>query len=198
LETVLDHPPLGAKLYFTRTAKMTGFESADITLDEVVSRCHQLIDQFVRALGKIPNIFHSRVFVFSSTSYTDVSVYTKKGPKTADELRQALELPAGLHIRLVPTVRLSNEPTLTFRLDHPTEEAMYNVIPETEFDRHFNNYVVAPFHSRGHLSPLLKCFVLSYFLGMLVRYFPSHWMALIRNEVGDQAFPAAAGGDRFC
>jgi hypothetical protein len=31
--------------------------------------------------------------------------------------------------------------------------------------------------------------MLSYFLGMLVRYFPSRWIALLRNEKGDVAQP---------
>lgn len=32
-------------------------------------------------------------------------------------------------------------------------------------------------------------FIISYILGMLARYHPSHWTALVRNELHDEAFP---------
>ena len=32
--------------------------------------------------------------------------------------------------------------------------------------------------------------MLSYILGMLVRYFPTHWMALIQGDKGDALWPA--------
>ena len=39
------------------------------------------------------------------------------------------------------------------------------------------------------LSKLGSLFVLSYFLGMLVRYFPAQWTALIHAQVSDAALP---------
>jgi hypothetical protein len=52
-----------------------------------------------------------------------------------------------------------------------------------------NGQIVAPWRSGGYVSPLLRCYLISYFLGMLVRYFPSRWMALIRNTEGDAVLP---------
>ena len=49
--------------------------------------------------------------------------------------------------------------------------------------------IVSPFSSDCHLSKPVATFMLSYILGMLVRYYPSRWMALVRNEKGDAIFP---------
>jgi hypothetical protein len=39
------------------------------------------------------------------------------------------------------------------------------------------------------LSPTLALYVVAYTMGMLVRYFPSTWMALIGRRAGDRMFP---------
>ena len=39
------------------------------------------------------------------------------------------------------------------------------------------------------MTELFKLYLVSYCLGMLSRYFPSVWMALLRNERGDFAQP---------
>ena len=48
-----------------------------------------------------------------------------------------------------------------------------------------------PLESGLYLTPLASCYVLSFFLGMLCRYFPTSWMSLARGEVGDAFYPLA-------
>ncbi len=43
--------------------------------------------------------------------------------------------------------------------------------------------------NRTVLAQIPMTFLLSYFLGMLCRYYPSHWMALVRGTVGDEIWP---------
>ena len=50
-------------------------------------------------------------------------------------------------------------------------------------------YFIVPWANGGYLSPLLRCFLEAYFLGMLARYFPSRWMSLLGNRKGDAASP---------
>jgi len=50
-------------------------------------------------------------------------------------------------------------------------------------------HLVARFRSGYDLSKPLATYVLAYFLGMLVRYFPSQWLSLVRNERGDVSLP---------
>ena len=46
-----------------------------------------------------------------------------------------------------------------------------------------------PLKSREYLSPLAACFVLSFTLGVLCRYFPTTWVNLARSERGDAIYP---------
>ncbi|WP_313817721.1 YaaC family protein [Cupriavidus sp.] len=48
-------------------------------------------------------------------------------------------------------------------------------------------------HPNGsNLSSTATLFLLSYMLGMLVRYFPTKWTALVRSQIGDSALPTIA------
>ena len=49
--------------------------------------------------------------------------------------------------------------------------------------------VVLNFPNGDKLTEFLKLYLVSYFLGMLARYHPSIWTALLRNEKGDFAQP---------
>ena len=50
-------------------------------------------------------------------------------------------------------------------------------------------YVVFDFPNGDKLTEFLKLYLVSYILGMLVRYYPSKWIALLRNAPGDFAQP---------
>lgn len=50
-------------------------------------------------------------------------------------------------------------------------------------------YVIAPFPNEVELSKPMAIFVLSYFLGMLVRYFPATWIGLLQSRVNDACLP---------
>jgi len=51
-------------------------------------------------------------------------------------------------------------------------------------------YLCQPFSKDVRFSQLAITYMLSYILGMLVRYFPTHWMALIQGDKGDALWPA--------
>src|ERR1051325_11092974 len=46
-------------------------------------------------------------------------------------------------------------------------------------------YLTIPFSSGARYSQLGITYMVAYILGMLVRYYPTHWMALIQSEKGD-------------
>jgi hypothetical protein len=52
--------------------------------------------------------------------------------------------------------------------------------------------VIEDFRNGDRFSQLYRTYMISYILGMLVRYFPSKWTALLRNEKGDAAMPLLA------
>lgn len=49
--------------------------------------------------------------------------------------------------------------------------------------------IIAALPDRQYVSAISKAYLVSYILGVLVRYFPSRWMALIRNQKGDAVLP---------
>lgn len=53
-------------------------------------------------------------------------------------------------------------------------------------------WVVGMFPSQMRLSKIAALFALSYALGMLVRYFPTQWTALVRGQIEDAALPTLA------
>lgn len=52
-----------------------------------------------------------------------------------------------------------------------------------------NLHIAAPFSDDARYSQLGVTYLASYFLGMLVRYFPTHWIALLRGARGDEIWP---------
>ena len=50
-------------------------------------------------------------------------------------------------------------------------------------------YIVQPFNHNVYYSEIAVTFMLSYYLGMLVRYFPTHWTSLVQGENGDMYWP---------
>jgi hypothetical protein len=50
-------------------------------------------------------------------------------------------------------------------------------------------FIVEDLAHRDRLSELVRSFLLGHILGMLVRYYPSRWISLLRNEKGDAALP---------
>ena len=48
-----------------------------------------------------------------------------------------------------------------------------------------------PLESSLYFTPLAACFIVSFFLGMLCRYFPTTWINIARSEKGDAFYPLA-------
>jgi len=48
-----------------------------------------------------------------------------------------------------------------------------------------------PLESNLYFTPLAACFMVSFFLGMLCRYFPTTWINIARTEKGDAFYPLA-------
>ncbi len=58
------------------------------------------------------------------------------------------------------------------------------------FGRIPNLFLIAPINREKRYSQLCMIYMIAYILGMLVRYYPTHWIALIHGERGDAIWPA--------
>lgn len=50
-------------------------------------------------------------------------------------------------------------------------------------------YIIKPFDEDIRFSEISIVFLMSYYLGMLVRYYPTHWISLIQGDNGDRYWP---------
>ena len=57
--------------------------------------------------------------------------------------------------------------------------------------------LASPFPNGGRISEMGIAYMISYVLGMLVRYFPTHWIALIHGRKGDELWPIVSQAQRF-
>ena len=60
-----------------------------------------------------------------------------------------------------------------------------------------NLFIVKPIHKDGRLSQLAITYALAYFLGMLTRYFPTHWVALHSGTKGDGLWPTINAAQNY-
>ena len=60
-----------------------------------------------------------------------------------------------------------------------------------------NLYVAVPFPGGIRLSQFAMTYVISYALGMLVRYYPTHWIALINGCKGDLLWPTVNRAQQY-
>ena len=60
-----------------------------------------------------------------------------------------------------------------------------------------NLYIAEPFPGKFAYSQLCLTYLTSYFLGMLARYFPTHWISLIQSEKGDAIWPTINRAQQF-
>jgi len=88
-------------------------------------------------------------------------------------------------------ITLSDSETNLSRLKIGKEDLplFINSFVEKQFDKIPILYITKPLPKNVYVSQIPLTFILSYFLGMLCRYFPSHWMALSRGNIGDEAWP---------
>ena len=58
-------------------------------------------------------------------------------------------------------------------------------------------YLAAPFPGGARYSQLCITYMVAYVLGMLVRYYPTHWISLIQGDKGDTMWPTINRAQQF-
>ena len=64
---------------------------------------------------------------------------------------------------------------------HSYVHKLFGTIPEL--------YIAEPFPDNFALSQLCITYIVAYYLGMLVRYYPTHWISLSQGDKGDGLWP---------
>lgn len=72
---------------------------------------------------------------------------------------------------------------------HSYVQKMFGSIPSL--------YIAEPFHNKVAYSQLCITYMVSYYLGMLVRYYPTHWISLLQGSKGDALWPTINRAQQF-
>ncbi|MER8961889.1 YaaC family protein [Mesorhizobium sp. M0701] len=72
---------------------------------------------------------------------------------------------------------------------HTYVHKMFDTIPHL--------YLVSQFGPGKQYSQIAVTYVLAYFLGMLARYYPTHWTALMMGEKGDALWPSINAAQHY-
>lgn len=72
---------------------------------------------------------------------------------------------------------------------HAYVQKTFGVIP--------NLYIVETFSENLNLSQIGVSYIVSFYLGMLARYYPTHWIALVEGAKGDRLWPTLSRAQQY-
>lgn len=149
------------------------------TLNELLSRIPDL-DVDLKYLG-----LQGKYCSATGLSYSESTGFTCKVETEFDAIRNIFESSGycieacgkGYNLKCNPDIFEKKRPLFY----HKYVNKVFSSIPEI--------FIVQPFDDAYCYSEMAILYLLSYYLGMLVRYYPTHWNALIQGEKGDIYWP---------
>lgn len=159
-----------------------------LTLDDLLSRDHRFLGIYDKTTNRESKVYVSHLI--SGTADYDIWVYARFSSE--DDVRRRFGLSSDVAVQLSAHSKIPGLTCPHFKIKGDPQKNYNQVrlqMPLTQFLGKDAMFVVEDFPDGDRLSELLRTFLLSYVLGMIVRYYPSKWMALLRNEKGDAAQP---------
>jgi hypothetical protein len=157
-----------------------------LALDDLLSRDLRFLSLYERTTERASKVHISEIV--ADGSGFDVSIFTRGG-LTPEDVVSRFGLPTATAVESRMSARRMPIPNLFFRLPGDEINALKQLLPATQYVGNDGMFLLQDFSNGDRLSELLRTFLISYILGMLVRYFPARWIALLRNENGDMAQP---------
>jgi hypothetical protein len=149
-----------------------------LTLDDLLSRLPELGEHYTRWKG-LPNF--CPVTLEAESAVANAYVNKSLFGLTVDRL-----FVERFFVPPMPVTFQSDEPRIWYKVSNkfPALPQLWDIR-----DQYFGKIGDLVLLRDFALSKPSAVLALSYILGMLVRYFPSHWMALVRNEASDASLP---------
>lgn len=149
------------------------------TLDEVLSRIPDLQSD-LKELG-----LTEKYVCVNSLAYTEANGFSCDVYGKIDDILDTYKkngyqcISNGNSIKITCTSEQLNNYVPQFL--HKYVQKVFGTIPSL--------YMVTPFEENVRFSEISIVFLMSYYLGMLVRYYPTHWISLIQGDNGDGYWP---------
>jgi len=159
-----------------------------LSLSSLIARLPDLTEAYRSTFGCPARAYPTIVYSYGEMQ-TDYFILNPSGDLPQREvLQERFGWPPSLHLQEQEHHHLlGNIPGLEFRISETTSTAAEL---EAKFpvknDRYGFPYLVEPFETGFQLSTLSIMFAITYFAGMLVRYFPSRWAALSSHKDKDK------------
>lgn len=147
-------------------------------------------------LSRIPDLQKDYLNISDVVRYAPINemTYTKeagfRAVVKADEFSQFQTIYESLGYTLVPNAEST---FIILTCDTKTFENNLPMFIHTYVNKMFGSipslHLAEPFPANVIYSQLCVTYMVSYILGMLVRYYPTHWMSLIQGHKGDSLWP---------
>ena len=152
--------------------------------------------------ARVPDLFKDYSNISSEIKYSNVNelTFSKKNgfkAKTRNELFEAFEV----HFQKIGyTIEKQGEWSILIS----SAETFSNSIPlfvHSYINKLFSSiptlYLSEPFNGKICYSQLGITYLVSYFLGMLARYFPTQWISLMQGGKGDMLWPTIVRAQQY-
>ena len=162
-----------------------------LTLGDLISRMLQTAGMYEEITGRSSRMF-TGCRIASHPPGTHFAFPLVGIPPELKKLNNGKNVIIGSSNRIAPGFMQSDDAgdTLIFvHQDHAAYELAKKLFPVSHYSSGEFMSVILDFPNGDKMAEFFKLYLVSYCLGMLCRYFPSVWMALLRNEKGDFAHP---------
>ena len=162
-----------------------------LSLDDLVSRLPQTMGMYEELTGREAKTFKG-CRIASHPPGTHFAFPLVGIPPELKKLANGKNVIIGSSNQVCPGFAQSDDAgdSLIFaHEDRAAYEAAERLFPVSHYTDGWAMMVILDFPNGDKMTEFFKLYLISYCLGMLSRYHPSVWMALLRNEKGDFAQP---------
>ena len=166
-----------------------------LTLDDLISRLHQTAGLYGELTGRRPKVFGG-CRIASHPPGTHFAFPLLGIPSELKKLADGKDVIIGSSNQVSPGLMQSDDAGDSLIFAHANSVAYKfaeKMFPVSHYSGGRAMQVILDFPNGDKMTEFFKLYLVSYCLGMLARYYPSVWMALLRNEKGDFAQPLLIG-----
>lgn len=159
-----------------------------LTLGDLISRLKQTGMEYPRLTDRPAKMFGG-ARVASYPPGVQIAFPLVGIPEELRKLEDGRNILIGSSNQIVPWFRQSDDAGDCLVFVRRENDAHYKQIPVSHYGSGDFMTTLLDFPNGDKLTEFIKIYLVSYVLGMLARYHPSMWIALLRNEKGDFAQP---------
>jgi hypothetical protein len=157
-----------------------------VTVKQVLSRIPDLHELYETVLEEMPNVFAVGLG-YSDSGRITLEVFGERIAPDVAVLQEAI--PALATVTPEIAAPPDGRPSAKFAVEMSHEDVRLPLRSSAGI-----NWLVVPLQPSLDLSFVSIYYLLSYATGMLCRYFPQHWLALLRGSRGDRLYPVVREG----